>query len=256
MEYKVGKLAYDVGVPDCRLLIEHHGLRWHSSPESRRRDSAKYLNSIDHGFELLAIYEDEWAFSKAKMCDIIANRLGTHKPESLRPSACDVGFVDCRSADALHDSFHYLGGARASVNVGASYGGKLIACVSFKRPSRQSKHDWELVRMTSDPAYRAHGIWSKLLRVFVRQHCPQSIVSFSDNRLFNGGVYGKLGFVFDGDVKPDYYWVKGRRRHHKSGLRKPNGYPQTESLLRQSQGYAKIWDLGKKRWVWCRPGAG
>jgi hypothetical protein len=85
---------------------------------------------------------------------------------------------------------------------------------------------------------------------FIKNFSPSSIVSFSDNRLFTGKVYGKLGFKFDGEVKPDYYWVKGRRRFNKSGLRKPPGTTQTENELRTSQGYAKLWDLGKKRWVW------
>jgi predicted acetyltransferase len=109
--------------------------------------------------------------------------------------------------------------------------------------------------MASDPEYRVHGIWSKLLKTFVREHRPVSIVSFSDNRLFSGGVYEKIGFSYDGEVPPDYYWVKGQRRFHKSGLRKKGEEKQsglTEAQLREAQGYRKIWDLGKKRWVFIQ----
>ena len=74
-------------------------------------------------------------------------------------------------------------------------------------------------------------------------------MSYSDNRLFTGNVYRKMGFTSDGKVKPDYYWAKGDRRHHKSKLRKPRGSVLTETSLRESQGFRKIWDLGKKRWV-------
>ena len=104
--------------------------------------------------------------------------------------------------------------------------------------------------MASNSEYRIYGIWSKLFNLFVHAHNPQSIVSFSDNRLFEGSVYEKLGFKFDGKVRPDYYWVRGRHRYNKSGLRKPAKTVETEHELRTGQGYAKIWDLGKKRWVW------
>lgn len=40
-------------------------------------------------------------------------------------------------------------------------------------------------------------------------------------------------------------------RFHKSGLRKKSteDLTKTETELRTAQGYSKIWDLGKKRWV-------
>jgi predicted acetyltransferase len=103
--------------------------------------------------------------------------------------------------------------------------------------------------MASDPDYRVHGIWSKLLKQFINEHNPKSIVSFSDNRLFSGKVYEKMGFKFDGEVKPDYYWTINHKRFHKSKMRKPKGCKKTETELRTEQGYSKIWDLGKKRWV-------
>jgi hypothetical protein len=107
--------------------------------------------------------------------------------------------------------------------------------------------------MASNPAFKVHGIWSKVLSVFLREESPPSIVSFSDDRLFTGGVYGNIGFSRSGAVRPDYYWTKGSRRFHKSSLRKKGierSSGLTESQLRESQGYRKIWDLGKTRWVW------
>ena len=62
-----------------------------------------------------------------------------------------------------------------------------------------------------------------------------------------------MGFKFDGNVTPDYYWIKKQKRFHKSGLRKTKEERLTgltETQLRGAQGYKKIWDLGKKRWVY------
>ncbi len=91
------------------------------------------------------------------------------------------------------------------------------------------------------------------MSVFAKEHSPSSIVSFSENRLFNGSVYEKIGFRHDGDIRPDYCWTNGYKRFHKSGLRKKGsekGSGLTERELREAQGLRKIWDLGKKRWVW------
>jgi hypothetical protein len=110
-------------------------------------------------------------------------------------------------------------------------------------------HPFELVHIAFSPEFKIYGIWIKILRMFIVGYYPSSIVSFSDNRLFSGKVYEKIGFKFDGDVRPDYYWVMGNKRYHKSGLRKKPGEVGTEIQLREAQGYKKIWDLGKKRWV-------
>jgi hypothetical protein len=126
---------------------------------------------------------------------------------------------------------------------------QLVACVSFATPTRQSKYEWELIRMVADPTVRIHGVWSKLLKIFIEDYKPHSIVSFSDNRIFQGGTYGKIGFKFDGDVSPNYYWCRNGKRFHKSGLRKPKGETRTETVIRTEQGYQRIWDIGKKRWI-------
>jgi hypothetical protein len=47
--------------------------------------------------------------------------------------------------------------------------------------------------------------------------------------------------------------VKSCGKCNKSGLRKrgqERDSPLTEAEMREAQGYRKIWDLGKKRWVW------
>jgi hypothetical protein len=252
MEEKVNGLKYDMFVPERRLLIEINGLKWHSVDGAKERDIRKYRNAMSSGNEFLMFFEDECRSGKAEK--ILQNRLILSAVRPLRPSECHVRTIGSPDADLFYDLFHYIGPCRPAVSLGAYFDGHLVACMSFSRPTRQSSHPWELVRMASDPAYRVHGIWSKLFRMFVRERSPSSVVSFSDNRLFTGAVYGKMGFVLDGEVRPDYYWTDGYKRHHKSGLRKKGAERAsglTEAQLRTESGLRKIWDLGKKRWVWC-----
>lgn len=252
LEYHVYDMKYDIFVPSHNLLIEYNGLKWHSMTDSKRRDIKKYKNAIEHGFKFVAIFEDEWVYKKEKVESLLKNKLSVINPQVIRPSKCEIKIISSQEADLFYDQFHYIGKCRPKLNYGVFYDLKLIAAISFSCPTRQSKYQWELVRMTSNPKFKVHGIWSKLFRKFIVENQPTSIVSFSDNRLFSGGVYEKMGFKFDGDVSPDYYWVKQQRRFHKSALRKTDREKLiglTETQLRESQGYKKIWDLGKKRWV-------
>ena len=249
LEHPVGRLKYDVFVPSVNLVIEYAGLKWHSYPDSKFRDLIKRRNALENGMRHVMVFEDEWTHARSKMENFFRNMLHISNIKSLRPSECRIQIVDAKTADPFYEKFHYIGACKAKVNYGVFLENELIACCSFKKPTRQSKHDWELVRMASNPEFRVHGAWSKILKRFVSEFEPTSIVSFSDNRLFDGKVYEKIGFAFDGDVKPSRYWWKSKRRYHQSALRKPKGETRTETDLRKSQGYGEIWDLGKKRWV-------
>jgi hypothetical protein len=251
-EYLVNGLEYDMFVPSHNLLIGYNGLKWHNFPGSRQRDFIKYKAAIAAGCSHISIFEDEWLRNRSKIENLFRNRLIISKPRNLRPSQCTIRPIPKIECDGFYNAHHYIGTCTAKVHYGVFFENQLMACASFSIPTRQSKHPWELLRMVSHPDYRVHGIWSKLIQKFIADFQPSSIVSFSDNRLFSGAVYEKIGFKFDGDVAPDYFWVKDNRRFHKSGLRK-RGIERlsefTETELRTAQGYHKIWDLGKKRWV-------
>ncbi len=251
-EHSVNNLKYDIFVPARNLLIEYQGLHWHSGETSSIRDLKKYKNAIHNNFDFISIFEDEWLYSRHKIEQLLRNRLIQGCPTSVRPGSCEIRVLDSHKSNLFYEQYHYIGKCRSSVNYGVFYQDELIGCVSFGHPTRQSSHPWELVRMTGHPGFRVHGIWSKLIKRFIHEYNPSSIVSFSDNRLFQGGVYEKIGFRLDGEIPPDYYWVKGQKRFHKSGLRKTDEEKltgRTETELRESQGFKKIWDLGKKRWV-------
>ena len=250
--YQVNGYQYDISILSSKLLIEYNELNCHSLAESKKHDIAKHSNAVDSGWDFLSIFEDEWKLNRDKVQSLLSNKLRVTKPKALRPSQCETRKISNKLADPLYDEYHYIGAGKAPINYGVYYQDLLIGCCSFKRPTRQTiAHPWELIRMVSDSKYRVHGMWSKIIKQFCREYDPASIISFSDNRLFNGGVYSKMGFVYDGDVRPDYYWHRDGHRYHKSGLRKPDGYKDgTESFLRESQGYRKIWDLGKKRWIY------
>lgn len=252
-EYDVNGLKYDIFVPSHNLLIEYNGLKWHSYLKSKDQDMNKHKLAIENGYNYLMVFEDEWIFNRSKVESLIKNKLGIIKSQSIRSNKCEIKLISSQKVNLFYDQFHYIGKCHPKLSYGVYYNSQLIAAISFSKPTRQtSKYDYELVRMSSDSEFRVHGIWNKLLKKFIKEYNPKSIVSFSDSRLFSGAVYEKIGFKFDGEIPSDYYWVKGNKRFHKSALRKTKEEKLTgltETRLREAQGYKKIWDLGKKRWV-------
>jgi hypothetical protein len=255
VEYSIDGFKFDICVPSNRLLIEVSGLYWHSFPDSKRKDLHKRNIAIRNGLDLIMIYEDEWIRKQDQFKTIILNRLNQSSCFSVRPSDCCIKKVGYKEADLFLEENHYIGACKAPINYIVLYENKIVACASFKRPTRQSSHEWELARMARHKSYNIHGIWSKILNNFILEYAPTSIVSFSDDRLFTGRVYSKMGFIFSGKIHPDYYWVMDTYRYHKSGLRKKGReklLDLTESDLRMNEGYRKIWDLGKSRWIWSK----
>lgn len=233
------------------LVIEYNGVKWHTD-KTQERDYRKYKLCLSRGYDYLCIYDDEWAYKNEICKNIIAYKLGKVSYKTIRPQKCKYALVESNIAHDFYDSYHIQGAVKAKYHLGAFYAGVLLAVMSIGRPSRQNSGDWEIKRMCARYDHKIHGVWSYILsRPAVRKQFKGKLVTFSDNRIFNGGVYGKMGMTLEYELNPDYYWVRGLRRFHKSALRKTeeersSGW--TELELRTAQGYHRTWDLGKKKW--------
>jgi hypothetical protein len=59
------------------------------------------------------------------------------------------------------------------------------------------------------------------------------VYAYSDNRIDDGSIFQKLGFKFANNIEPVYWVVNGQKR-----------------LKFDEQNGRKIWDLGKKLWIY------
>jgi hypothetical protein len=135
--------------------------------------------------------------------------------------------------------------------------GDLIGGMSLSKHHRNNV-EMTLNRLCFRKGFQIVGGASKLL-----SHCKEwaktqgysKIISWSDNRWSSGNVYEKMGFKLEKDLPPDYSYVylKGKaKRYSKQSKKKSNtGCPKdkTEVEWMTELGYARIWDCGKKRWV-------
>lgn len=246
----------DIWIPKFGLAIDYAGLYWHSSARRGKNYHRDKLISVQRtGNQLLTIFEDEWTSNRELVLRRIRHLCGS-TPRGVGARKCMIRRIEPVQAKAFLKRNHLQGAGRGHVCYGAFYRESLIAVMQFGYPTRQSKHQWELHRFSSD-GFTHPGIGSKLFQTFIKEHTPKSVVTFADLRWFQGQSYIKMGFHLDGVIPPDYSYYQNNRRFHKSNWRKsniarkrPDLNEKTEREATAQLGLHRIYDCGKLRFVW------
>ncbi len=258
--YKFKGYEFDIYIPDKKIAIEYNGLYWHSEEctGDKLKDYKKYKFCQENNIHYISIFEDEWIENPNRIKSFLKNLLATNKDRiKIRPQQLKVEYkesIDNKIREFLN-KYHYAEGRLGFKHLWCCYyDNVLIGILGIGHPSRQSKEiNLELKRVCLHSDYKCYGLWSYLLKNYVKPKLNgQAIISFSDNRRDTGNLYIKLGFEKIAELKPNYYWCKGQKRFHKSALRKTEEEKltdKTETQLRQEQGYFKIWDCGKNKWL-------
>ena len=254
----------DILIPEFDIYIEYNGLYFHSQRFLHASNYHKQKSDACQadGARLIHIFEDDWRNKTEQTKAFLTNLLG--KSEKIMARKCRImQLKDSEAKDFCRQ--HHLQGASITPNqisYGLYNGEKLSAVMCFTQKGSNRKglkgRAWELVRYVSDG--KVQGGAGKLFHHFVKTHHPSSIVSFSWNHLFTGGMYEKLGFKVDKQLPPDYTYVdpKHCRRLHKSGFqlsklaRKFENFDKnlSEKENCEAAGYYRIYDCGKTRWIW------
>lgn len=248
----------DIYIPSKKLAIEYCGLYWHTeNTKHKHYHFEKYKRCNEQGIELITLFEDEWEQRRDRVERTILYKLGLSN-KGIFARKLQIKECDDTTAKKFLNEYHLLGYVSSKVNL-AAYDdiGNIVGLMSFGHTTRQSKYQWELKRFVTDG--RSHpGLASKLFKHFITHYDVDNIVTFADLRWFSGEVYEKLGFVYDGFVNVDYQYVIGNSRKHKSSFRKQriskkfglNIQGKTEKELMETLGYKRIWDCGKKRFIY------
>lgn len=135
----------------------------------------------------------------------------------------------------------------------------MVGVMSFSKHHRQNHEDALILnRMAFKDGLQVVGGASKMFaHAILYFDDNRDILSWSDNRWTEGNVYRKLGFEMGSDIFTDYSYVgnKQTRVPKQSMQKKKTGCPPdvTErDWCLQEYGLHRIWDCGKKRWVYHR----
>lgn len=269
----------DIYLPDHKLAVEFCGMYWHSHGDrederrNKRRHIEKHKACEAQGVRLLTIYETEWAERPETIKRLLRNAVGAFRG-TLMARKCHLAKPSIQEARAFYEKYHPQGGAGNGEHYGLYYNNKLVACMRFTFGNNDRGHgakvrQWTLSRYAT--RFPVVGGASKLFKAFLTEHGPSEVKSFSDNRLFGGGMYVHLGFVLEEEVPPDYQvWspkaglrpkphyqrrlLPARLREH--GIDEqfdPESDRRTETEITYLMGARRIYDCGKKRWLWTAP---
>jgi hypothetical protein len=215
------------------------------------------------GIKLIQIFEDEYISHKNIIMNKIKHLVGINREcEKVNGRDCCVRIIGKDEAKEFLNSNHIQGFVPSTVYIGAFFNEILVAVMAFKKQNHDSG-EWELTRFATDITKRIPGIGGKLFKFFVKNYSYTTIKSFADRRWtvsVDDNLYTKIGFEFNGVVKPDYKYVVGKERKHKflfrkQILHKKYGFPltMTESEMVKRLGYNKIWDCGLIKYTYKNP---
>ena len=207
----------------------------------------------------ILIFSDEWEHRNYQ-CQNFINAHNNIHLEKIHGRKCVVKEIKSRKGKDFLSTHHIQGSNNLGVIFfGLFYKKELIGVMSLGRHNRQIADN----RIVLDRFCIANGIHvqggaSKLFKRCVewaKLHKYDEIISFSDNRLTKGHIYEVLGFELEKNHKPDYCYVDtnnsdkriSKQSQKKSSSKCPEG--MTEFEWADVRGLKKLWDKGKKRWV-------
>jgi len=250
----IAPLELDIYIPEMNLAVEYCGLYWHSEKQGKGKEYHLYKTQkcAELGVRLITIFEDELIHNKDIVFSRLANLVGKIE-HRVGARKCDLVKLSSADANGFLNATHLQGSGRSNSRYGLAYNGDLVSVMTFSRENVSRKiTDWELNRFSSKPWINIIGGASKLLKAFIQEHEPLDIISYADRRWSNGNVYGQIGFSFEGNTPPNYWYIAGQKRLHRFALRKSEADDQSISEWenRKRQGWDRIWDCGSIRYKW------
>jgi len=235
----------DIYVPSASLAIEYHGLIWHSERYLQGSKDADKFQWLQQGAtRLLQIYQDEWNEKPDVVKALVRSMIQPRSGKRIKPVFA-IHHETPFEARTFLDAYHYLGAASGGLTVTAHHGTQLVGVWVFMK-REEGVILWH--RASWNHEYKAWNPHEKALHLALpelRSMGFKRMVTFSDNRFHTGGLYGKLGFTFEEELKPDYSYTNGSVRKSKYALRVKAGMDEKSEA--EAKGWYRIWDSGKKR---------
>lgn len=258
---KTGRsLELDIYIPDKNIAIEYNGLYWHS--EANQLDTNYHLTKLEEckkkNIKLIQIFEDEWLNKKEIVLSMIKHKLQINTTNKIFARKCVIKQINSSEKNIFLDHNHIQGRDTSVVKLGAFYNNELISVMTFSygnitkggNPTHTKK--WELSRFSTNINYSVIGVAGKLLAYFKKNYDWEEIYTYADLRFSDGNLYTKIGFKFESQSRPNYFYVNDFiKRIHRFNLRKTQFEPIDipEWKLRLNQGYYRIWDCGTLKYV-------
>lgn len=251
------KKELDIYIPQSQLAIEINGLYWHNElfvPKNYHLN--KTVECEKKGIQLIHIFEDEWLYKKEIVKSIIKNRLKKTQT-TLYARKCVVKNIETQQCRDFLEKNHIQGNVNSKIKLGLFYGNELVSVMTFSKGRiimGGNTNEWELTRFSNKLNTNVIGSAGKLFTHFLKNYSPNKVISYSDIRLFDGGLYPKLGFIKKTQSPPNYWYIINGLRYYRFNFRKDKlikeGYDRnkTEKEIMLERKIYRIYDCGNVRW--------
>ena len=254
----------DIVIEGTNICIEYNGLYYHT--EKMGKTSSYHLNkTIDCnqiGYRLFHIFEDEWKLNENLVKSKLKHLLKVNDGIKIGGRNVTIKKINTEDKSFFLKNNHIQGTDKSNISYGAYYKDVMVGVMTFndkRNMTKNSKGEFELSRYATKQNYMVMGLASKMLKQFINDYEPKTIISFADRRWTidgNNNLYTNLGFNLVSITKPTYYYYNSKvskyKRFHKFGFGKNNlkkrfpnlDYTKTEKELTTELGYDRIWDCG------------
>ena len=235
------------------ITIHYSSINKNSEPVVGKDYHKDLLNKNKRVF---IIFSDEWLSRKSAVMGYVKSLIGNVTRIGARK--CQVKKIQSVDYRDFLEKYH-IQGYNGHIGYGLYYNNELVSVMTFKDLFNGV---YDLNRYCNKEGLSITGGFQRLLNQFCIDYKPINIVSFSDNRLSQGGVYIRNGFKFEHKTEISYYYFKignDAVKHHKMGFRKEKlvskfSDPEkvknlTEYEMAKSLGYERVWDCGNTKWM-------
>lgn len=250
----------DILSVEKNIAIEFNGIYWHSTSIV---DKNHHLDKTDiclsKGIRLVHVFEDDWKTKRSLVESRISSIFGVHQ-DTIYARKVSISEVSGRDSRIFLETNHLQGYSSAKVNYGLYRQNELISLMSFGRPRFNDDYEWELIRYANKQGINVVGGPSKLLTHFIRNHSPESILTYQDRLWGDSEFYSLLGFELERRTEPGYFYVNSYpfERKHRLQMSKKNQEKTMkkfdENLNEEENAYLngwyKIWDCGQNVYGW------
>lgn len=251
----------DLYSEEYKIGIEFNGNYWHTDKclnKSYHYNKSKLAE--EKGVFLFHIFEYEWQNPRVKQVIIsrLKNIFNLNK-NKIYARNCIIKEVNHEEAKIFLNQNHTQGSAPSNIRLGLYHNNELVALMEFITNGINKNYQYELSRFCSKLGYNVVGGANKLFKYFLKTYSPKSVISYSDIAKTTGKLYETLGFKMNHISNPQYHWTNGhttlsRYQTQLKQLRKrgwlKEGETKSESQVMREHGFNKIYDCGKKVWVW------
>ena len=251
----------DIFIPSKRIAIEFNGVYWHSS---KFKDKKYHLEKLEFceskDIKLIQIFEDEWVNKQEIVKSRLKNILGLSE-NKIYARQTEIREVETKLAMKFLKTNHLQGKVGGKIKLGLFHKDELVSLMTFggyrKNLGRtpQDGH-FELLRFCNKLNTNVVGGASKLFKYFTMNYLPKEIISYADRRWGDGNLYHHLGFSFQENTSPSYFYVIENQRKNRFQFRKSELIKQgfdkskTEVQIMNQQGFYQIFDCGTKKYIY------